>query len=221
MVVIGKYANGGHAWNYVEMEDGNLYAVDCTFDDDNNGINYYYFLTASESPDFRSSADETFSQTHIPDGKLSYFTNFSFTYPTLYNVPYADFYLGTDSKAIYIKDKNFLVIPAGAVLENQAYAPTNTFFMAMSNATGTKVNTMSFQTMVQTYCFTLVMQGDVVPDEVVDTSDLDAVRQATVGYKTFSETEQAQFTAGDLNGDGVIDGFDVAKVDLIIYQGQN
>lgn len=36
--------DGGHMWNYVQMEDGKWYLIDTTWDDTDSGVRYTYFL---------------------------------------------------------------------------------------------------------------------------------------------------------------------------------
>ena len=55
-IVFGNFIssdNTGHVWNYVQMEDGNWYAVDATWDDldgkDGKELKYQYFLKGSDS----------------------------------------------------------------------------------------------------------------------------------------------------------------------------
>ena len=51
----------GHAYNYVQMEDGCYYAVDCTWDDEGgSSIGYTYFLNGSETV-LGSSSDSVFT----------------------------------------------------------------------------------------------------------------------------------------------------------------
>jgi len=76
IIVSGTGANtqGGteaHAWNYVQMDDGKWYAVDLTWNDQDQigKIFYDYFLVGSDT--VASNFDgKTFSKTHIPSGKL-------------------------------------------------------------------------------------------------------------------------------------------------------
>ena len=48
--VTGETPGGGHAWNYVQMPDGNWYMLDSTWndDDDNNTYNKDFFLSAGD-----------------------------------------------------------------------------------------------------------------------------------------------------------------------------
>ena len=49
ILVVG-YAGGPHMWNYVQMNDGAWYLVDCTWDDQVTEIIYSYFLVGTQSP---------------------------------------------------------------------------------------------------------------------------------------------------------------------------
>lgn len=69
--------NTGHMWNYVMMEDGEWYGIDCTWDDLNNASNpikYSYFLKGSDS----------FCSNHTADSQ--YYTLFE--YPELNTADY-------------------------------------------------------------------------------------------------------------------------------------
>ncbi len=48
-VYVSGDAGGAHAWNYVRMEDNKWYAVDVTWDDQDDLILYDYFLVGSDS----------------------------------------------------------------------------------------------------------------------------------------------------------------------------
>ncbi len=63
-----------HMWNYVQMEDGNWYAVDVTWDDQDKLV-YDFFLVGSKS--------NSFGETHIPNGDFSGINKYVFTYPPL------------------------------------------------------------------------------------------------------------------------------------------
>lgn len=51
-VLVVGFADGAHMWNYVKMDDGLWYLVDVTWDDQDEGIRYTYFLAGSQSPGF-------------------------------------------------------------------------------------------------------------------------------------------------------------------------
>ena len=77
-----------HMWNYVQMEDGNWYAVDCTWDDPVGGSerSIYFLVGADTTVDGR-----TFSGSHSSSGDWNGTGAYSFTYPDLaageYKVP--------------------------------------------------------------------------------------------------------------------------------------
>lgn len=63
----------GHMWNYIQMEDGKWYGLDCTWDDldsETEPVKYQYFLTGAAS----------FLKGHTPDSK---YVTPNFTYPEL------------------------------------------------------------------------------------------------------------------------------------------
>ena len=72
---------GGHSWNYVKMNNGQWYGVDCTWDDQDSRIFYTYFLIGSNTEVFNN---EIFSGDHRPDDQvMSNPTNNPLVYPPL------------------------------------------------------------------------------------------------------------------------------------------
>lgn len=79
ILVVGD-AGGGHMWNYVQMEDGNWYLVDVTWDDQQSQTQDAYLLAGSDSLGFKE----------LISAERRVYTNFSgaiytkyFTLPTL------------------------------------------------------------------------------------------------------------------------------------------
>ncbi|SDB29430.1 transglutaminase domain-containing protein [Butyrivibrio sp. INlla16] len=66
--VSGKINSGYHAWNIVQLEDGQWYEVDCTFDDtySSKEISYKWFLITTE----QMGADHTRSSITMPDSSI-------------------------------------------------------------------------------------------------------------------------------------------------------
>lgn len=58
-----------HMWNYVEMKDEKWYAVDVTWDDQDDGIHHTYFLAGAGTQGFYGY---TFSEEHILDTGFAY-----------------------------------------------------------------------------------------------------------------------------------------------------
>lgn len=77
-------SGGGHAWNYVQMEDGKWYALDLTWDDADTGVGYDFFLIGSDTKD--SSTNLPFKTSHVAAGDRFY--GVSFDYPALSKTAY-------------------------------------------------------------------------------------------------------------------------------------
>jgi hypothetical protein len=56
------------------------------------------------------------------------------------------------------------------------------------------------------------MHGDVNKDGNVNNTDLTYIADISVGKRNYSSTAPETY-AGDINGDGVVDGFDLALLD--------
>ena len=85
ILIVGN-ANGAHMWNYVQMEDGNWYLVDVTWDDRGSSIGTTYLLAGSGTI---TTKNQTIAQ------ERSVYTNFSgavytkrFTVPILSEAAY-------------------------------------------------------------------------------------------------------------------------------------
>lgn len=91
ITVVGYGGGGddweGHKWNYVQMEDGKWYAMDVTWDDQDNRdvdedyIMYDYFLSGSETYDV-GFGHTKFTESHIATGAMFLF-DFYLDYPEL------------------------------------------------------------------------------------------------------------------------------------------
>lgn len=78
-------AGGPHSWNYVRMEDGCWYGMDCTWDD-GSPIDYTYFLIGKNT---RVYNNKTFAQDHVPDNQvMSSDTQNPLAYPVLADSAY-------------------------------------------------------------------------------------------------------------------------------------
>lgn len=72
-LVSGTGGNEAHMWAYVKMDDGKWYAVDVTWDDQDSGIIYNYFLKGSN----------TMSSDHTPSPPVVNNEEVALYYPTL------------------------------------------------------------------------------------------------------------------------------------------
>ena len=78
---------GNHMWNYVKMDDGKWYAIDVTWDDQNSGIYYDFFLAGSETVP-KHFVKMTYAQSHVPRGDISSTGFGQFVYPELSKTAY-------------------------------------------------------------------------------------------------------------------------------------
>lgn len=81
--ILGKASGTTHMWNYVQMENENWYAVDCTWDD-RTPVSYTYFLCGADSMGFQ----DTFRNEHAETPCFSTNENITFIYPTLSSEAY-------------------------------------------------------------------------------------------------------------------------------------
>lgn len=211
VIVVGKSGGGGHAWNYVKMEDNKWYAVDLTWDDQSS-IFYDFFLVGANSTNrYFNNDSTTFVDAHTATGE--HFTNSSFvlTYPTLCETPYA-LTLGKANTDIAVRKADGIVLLGKNQRLSTAFiAPYGSTVSYSGTTTGGSV-TVTQGTTVTTY--TVARRGDVVVDNAVNTTDYAKVAKATVGAVEI--TDKAQLAAADLNGDGVVDAFDASLLDLYI-----
>jgi hypothetical protein len=70
-----------HMWNYVRMDDGKWYAVDATWDDDNEILRNYFLIGSDTVVNTRSG--KRFGENHKPNGDISRTGLKTFAYPTL------------------------------------------------------------------------------------------------------------------------------------------
>ena len=77
----------GHAWNYMQMDNGKWYAVDVTWDDnDRHPPLYTYFLIGSNTKGFGGT---TFKSNHIEEYSIFYYGTINpFAYPELSSYAY-------------------------------------------------------------------------------------------------------------------------------------
>ncbi|MGN1031152.1 MAG: Ig-like domain-containing protein, partial [Butyricicoccaceae bacterium] len=81
--IVGSNSDS-HMWNYVRMEDGQWYAVDATWDDQEGAIYDEFLLVGSETVSETIVAGKTFSESHVSTGYFTTDTStMEFRYPTL------------------------------------------------------------------------------------------------------------------------------------------
>lgn len=96
MDIGGTYDGGGHAWNIVQLEDGEWYEIDCTFDDETNSYDWFLLTTNQMSKDHKRSSS-------------------SQSKPTANGTLYA-----YNKKAVKVGDAKYKVIDAGKAVYTEA-----------------------------------------------------------------------------------------------------
>ncbi len=115
----------GHMWNYVQMDDGNWYPLDATWDDQST-TSYIYFLTGTKETGFD---EKTFEQDHIA---RSNYTDHSinFVYPgPISETKYDPNAVVNPTYSLSIEGKEKITVKTG-------YIETPEFYFEISN-TGT------------------------------------------------------------------------------------
>ena len=106
-----------------------------------------------------------------------------------------------------------LYITNGASVNSAVYMQSGYSFASGGNKTGS-IFTVSNTSVGTSTGYTVIMRGDVVPSGYVDGSDFDAVVKHSVEDKKLGDGS-SEYLAADVNGDGVVDLFDAAEIDLI------
>lgn len=230
IIVVGTGNGAAHEWNYVQMEDGKWYGMDVTWDDQTDkgdGIFYDYFLVGGESLNaafgktkFGNGTESTGN--HINTGTHFPNSTYALTYPSIATQSYTGVIPMWNSSATFDNTRNLMFIPRSAVASQQIIctysgwsnnAPSTNKASVSGTTTGGKVTVTN--PISRTY--TIVRRGDVDKTNSVNSTDYEIVRDIAM-HKRAEYTDKAQFAAADMNGDGVIDGFDAIYLDLY-YRG--
>ena len=219
-------ASSDHIWDVVQMEDGKWYAIDCTWDDPmtgsttNNYLGYSYFLSGSQT--IPQGGSETYAVSHPEEIHYTSTTGVALQNPTLSTTAYSTVYPvstyktdGTQTNdhpgGSILKTKMLAFIVPGKTVANSLTCDTTLGSVAYTgNATGKTLTYTPKSGTAEVY--TIIMRGDIDKDADCDSADLTLSQSVAVGSTTYS-SGSAQTYAGDLNGDGVIDGFDTALMD--------
>ena len=212
VIVVGDANGGGHAWNYVKMEDNKWYAVDLTWDDQSS-IFYDFFLVGANSTNrYFDNDSTTFADAHTATGERFTNSRFVLTYPTLCETPYAQTLGRANTDIAVRKADGIVLLGKNQSLSTAFIAPYGSeISYSGTTTTGGSVTVTQGGT---TTTYTVARRGDVVVDNAVNTTDYTKVAKATVGAVEI--TDKAQLAAADLNGDGTVDAFDASLLDLYI-----
>ena len=108
ITVVGTANGGGHAWNYVQMEDGVWYAVDLTWDDQGDIMNDF-FLVGSQTQNYYFE-QTTFSGSHVPNGQRFITDLFALSYPALSRTAYCGVLSNGNTDVVFNRSKSMLII---------------------------------------------------------------------------------------------------------------
>ena len=213
--VVGD-AGGAHKWNYVQMEDGQWYGVDVTWDDQKMLI-YDFFLMGSSSKDAHFGGKQTFIEEHRPTG-LIFNIDIALTYPSLGTYSYTTGMLDAETQAVFSNPKGMMFIPKGAVLADQFIGtsahsditPDDHTVSVSGVTTSAEVTVLNVGAGQRIY--KVVRWGDVDSSNSVDGTDVSLLNGAAGLQNSLSD--ECQYAAGDLNEDGVVDGFDAIYLQL-------
>ncbi len=216
LTVVGTGDGGAHKWNMVQMEDGEWYTLDATWDDQTSNTYYSYFLIGSgtKAPFFKNStvADSTI---HIATGKIFTDANTALTYPTLSNDTYGVGILRYGAADVQFDTVRNVIMVGKDVVNYYNYVTNNSTsgFSRTRNGSGTTTSTLTVSDGTTTKEYLVAMRGDVDASNSVNATDY--TRMTEICATTYLvEDGTAKFYAGDMDQDGAVDGFDAIAHEL-------
>ena len=196
IVVVGNInleTNFAHMWNYIQMEDGKWYALDCTWDDldnDSNPIKYQYFLKGSDS----------FLSNHTPDTQ---YISTAFTYPVLSET---DYIYQTDTPQVTTTAVTSTVTNISTTLTTSIVAQETTI-----TTTGSAVTTL-MTSITTTETVPAVLKGDFNADSRIDVSDLVLLQKKLLRVTAITDYD----LKAEINNDECINIFDWIELKRIL-----
>ncbi len=215
LTVMGTGNGGAHKWNMVQMEDGEWYLLDSTWDDQTNYTYYSYFLIGNNTKAPWFNSDVADSTIHIPTGKLFPSANTALTYPTLSDDTYGVGLLRYGAKDVHFDTARGVVMVGKDVSSYVIFIANNSDsgFTRTRNGSGTTTSTLTVSDGTTTKDYLVAMRGDVNASNKTDATDYTVITQICATTHTV-EDGTAKFYAGDMNQDGAIDGFDAIAHEL-------
>lgn len=217
--VIGDASGEAHKWNYVRMEDGKWYGMDLTWDDQGS-VMYDFFLAGADTKN-AFFGQGGFLDGHTPTGEEFDGASYTLSYPTLSATSYSLCIPNMNSSVSFDAAKNCLYFDKNDTLANQFFATVNysspsqisgQTVTVSGNTTGAAVTVKNGAT---TRVYTAVRWGDVDANTAVNSTDYNKMTAVVGGTGTITENT-ANYYAGDFDGDGTIDGFDLYYMDMYL-----
>lgn len=210
ITVVGTANGGGHAWNYVQMEDGVWYAVDLTWDDQDDIMNDF-FLVGSQTQNYYFG-QTTFSAGHVPNGQRFISDLFALSYPALSRTAYCGVLSNGNTDAVFNRSKGMLIIGKNQTADSAFIVPKGCTLNISGVTTG---GTVSYSGSQGSGSYTLVRRGDINADNSTNRTDYNIVKSTLSGTSSLTAGSASE-AAGDMNSDGVVDAFDAALLDLYL-----
>ncbi len=201
--------SGPHMWNAVQMDDGNWYFLDITWDDQGSIIYYDFFLSGTNTVCSKGFGGNAFNISHVSDGS-----------PYLPVLSYAtDKYTQSDHNTAFKATYNSLVKDEGKYLvrsffdADDSYVFYNGIYVNTNNLTTNNTFTVPSGENGADENWTLVLLGDCNGDGECNTLDY----SATVNKSLLDESASNAYNmASDIDCDGYIDAIDVSMVYLLV-----
>ncbi len=216
LTVIGTGGGGAHKWNMVQMEDGEWYTLDSTWDDQSSNTYYSYFLIGSDTkaPYFGNSgvADST---VHVPTGKLFSGSSGSLAYPTLSTDTYGVGILRYGAGDVHFDTARGVVMLGKSISSATTYFVSSGDYTRTLSGSGTTGATLTVSDGTTSKSYIVAKRGDVNKTNSVNTTDHTALVNISSAKSTVTDNS-AQFYAGDMTQDGAIDGFDAIALELYL-----
>lgn len=212
ITVIGNGGGGAHKWNMVQMENGEWFTLDSTWDDQ-SAIYYSYFLIGSDTKTQNFGySDVADSTVHIPDGKLFKASNVALSYPTLSKDTYGIGNLRYNAKDIHFDATRNVLMIGQEITSYLNYIEYSGAFSRTANKTGTTGVILTVSDSVTTKEYIVVKRGDVDASNYVTEEDYNKILEISAAKAT-AEEGSAQYYAADLNQDGAVDTFDAMMLE--------
>ncbi len=200
----GTSSMGPHGWNYVQMDNGNWYAVDATWADQEGGTGIIddFFLVGSSTPAPHFS-NLTFSDTHVSSGVLDDNYTYTFTYPTLSTTAYEP---GAEPEKTALTEEN-VTVTDGLTYNGSAQSPTITVKVGETTLvkdTDYTISGTASATDADTYTVTVTgkgnYEGTVEKTWTIGKADSYVTASPASTSPVYNGTAQALVVAGTPNG---------------------
>ena len=217
--VIGDASGEAHKWNYVQMEDGKWYGVDLTWDDQDDTM-YDFFLVGSNTKD-AFFGQGGFLDGHTPTGEEFNGASYTLTYPTLSATSYSLAVPNLNSSVTFNAAENRIHFSKDDTLANQFFASVNYSYPTQISGQTVTISgvttgaTVTVKNGSLTRVYTVSRWGDVDKNNAVNTVDYEKMKNVVAGNGGIAENT-AEFSAGDFDSDGVIDGIDLFYMDMYL-----